>query len=1051
MRLVGSTNQCQKRGGRQRKCADEFRPVVETAAAVDAENGGRITSSVTVRGDRRSVRLRLKTRMAAVMLLCVVAALGNEPTTSCSADDPAATKTTSSDAIGGNEMRFPNDDAKDQRPSDRAISENALRIDGSSNSASRSEAPLRKDDGKDRDAADAADNSPGLAKPELYQQRIRTKTTVLTLEPLPSDYDQGDEQTGSWIGTFRFDLPPPPLTRQDERDGGGADGEGDDLAATNTLAFDRCADVVVAAPGEGRRTTQRVCARGTIEITADSSLATSDPVLAKKEEEEEPRSLTPELSSPSSLAGIPRSKDAHQTLEATVRVGEIAYRPPYDQHGSAALRDLLLEYRTDFYPFEEAEWLVALGDLYRTNLQYPADDDDAPVESSYRRVSTTFRPTSMSSSSTHFTSSSPQNIQPQHVEHAANAYKHAVRILQRLLGEPARDSGIPRGDQDTSRSRVPTDPDELALDAQFLLASAYFSLSELYASASASSTASSTAPAYVVPDGHNHQGDKGGEAAASRAFRDRVKYHPLTVSYMKLAEKTYRKILLQHSGDGVDDSLLDPVSRHTALMTRAACCVRLGVLLLEDPELDAATSATGLFVADRTSSTVEQAMAQPPAIESNDELADTRRYYQKLVDHAELAIGYFSEAAVIYHEMLHGRSFSTSSSFEKTRSTRGGRPDRRTLQYDYALVLHNLATASTYRTQDYESILNYAKKAINYYQAALDQHQAPGPGRHEDERTTILDIQSAVGDLMFTSSDSLLRLGRYEESKAMYRKCIQWHEQHRLPPPPALKTASSGSMRDDASSRDEAIQEYEQILEEYREAMAGSSGVPYEGADEEELPYSVDNRQDGYEGDLHMNLGSLYMANGDTFAAISHLQQAMQLYERSDEKGDDSNAADVKFTLSELHFRNGDYQASMQLHEQALDLYRRAHGDGVNPIEDAVPKVEPTVKFQLDRIDELTMIKNLAASAKAGSSSRVSNVETTGKNLAPARTGTSSKASKSEGNYKVGSVDEEPKRRSSDDPVHVLMDYWYAELAKEIDGEKQDKHKATDAPKTDEL
>jgi tetratricopeptide (TPR) repeat protein len=428
------------------------------------------------------------------------------------------------------------------------------------------------------------------------------------------------------------------------------------------------------------------------------------------------------------------------------------------------------------------------------------------------------------------------------------------------------------------------------------------------------------------------------------------------------------------------------------------------------------------------------------------------------VDRAELAMGYFGEAAAVYGAALRGREDSPASS-----SAGRGRRDRRDLRYDYAVVLHNLATASTYRNQEHESVAKYAKEAIDSYQIVLDQLVASlsargGGDDDHDDRASLFDIRSAVGDLLFTSSGSLLRLGRYEESRAAYRSCVQWHERHQLPAPPAAKVAlfgyggAAGSGGGGGGGDDGLIEEYELALEAYRDSVAEQAGAPYEGADDEELQYDP-ALQDGYEGDLHMSLGSLYLSQGDTYAAASHLQQAVQLYERSDEAGDVSNAADVKLTLSELHFTNGDYRAAVQLHEQALDLYRRAHGDGVNPMEDAAMKLEPTVKFQLDPVEELIVEKNLAKAAETDTASKVLSAESSGQDLAAsASTGPSSIASKSEGGDEAESVKEEPpERRRSDDPMLALVDYWYAALAKEAEGEEQGKGPPANAPRAEEL
>jgi tetratricopeptide (TPR) repeat protein len=92
----------------------------------------------------------------------------------------------------------------------------------------------------------------------------------------------------------------------------------------------------------------------------------------------------------------------------------------------------------------------------------------------------------------------------------------------------------------------------------------------------------------------------------------------------------------------------------------------------------------------------------------------------------------------------------------------------------------------------------------------------------------------------------------------------------------------------------------------------------------------INKQDDGYEGDLHSSLGSMYMYKHDFVAALSHLKQAVRLYELA---GDHHSIvmANTKYSLSTLNFRIGEYSTSASEYEEALDLFKQSYGDGTNP------------------------------------------------------------------------------------------------------------------------
>lgn len=149
---------------------------------------------------------------------------------------------------------------------------------------------------------------------------------------------------------------------------------------------------------------------------------------------------------------------------------------------------------------------------------------------------------------------------------------------------------------------------------------------------------------------------------------------------------------------------------------------------------------------------------------------------------------------------------------------------------------------------------------------------------------------------------------------------MDWSEKYNLDPPPS---AATDPMFVDESS-DALLKEYELLLQEYNDIFANDGydqGAYFDGTTGG-LYYE---RDDGYEGGLHMSLGVLYsMSRGgdeeNDVLAASHLEQAIRLYEMSGEEG--QNMASVKFNLANLRLRSGDYRESAKLYKEALDIFQ---------------------------------------------------------------------------------------------------------------------------------
>jgi hypothetical protein len=205
-----------------------------------------------------------------------------------------------------------------------------------------------------------------------------------------------------------------------------------------------------------------------------------------------------------------------------------------------------------------------------------------------------------------------------------------------------------------------------------------------------------------------------------------------------LAEKSYRHIVASPAGGARHEVGADRPHGPG----RAACCAPWGVPMLEDlTSLDAALVRLG-------------------TADAEDTIADlTGQYYQAMADQGELAMGHFREA-----DQQHTDIGSTDSSrAAAAASTTYDATTPSALEFDYATVLHNLATASasTYRGRDHhERTAEYARQAIAHYQAvrcwinsriddvSVDARERREHCRRAENDGSIAAVPSAVGELL---------------------------------------------------------------------------------------------------------------------------------------------------------------------------------------------------------------------------------------------------------------------------------------------------------------
>lgn len=467
----------------------------------------------------------------------------------------------------------------------------------------------------------------------------------------------------------------------------------------------------------------------------------------------------------------------------------------------------------------------------------------------------------------------------------------------------------------------------------------------------------------------------------------------MSLEYLRKSEKLYRRILTDLQNNQSPYLLVDSMSIRNAMLTRALILVRLGIRLLDEAPVQGIAAPSGMDNFARGGMTVPRDASdtlltnQGYDEQLNPQLEkELMQQYQNTVNQAALAEGYFREATTLYQHVLkndpvHGLNKATAHR----------------ILHDYAIALQNIATAANMQGE-YETSLTAAELSLDQYRGALkiwtENHGDPQEKFGVDPDVT--DIFAAMADQLFQVSDYHLKLGRYERSKESYRESLQFYETHGIQPP------SNAIIPQDNA----VIEAYERALQEYQ-VMKSDRSVDLKDNEGEESQLFIE-QEVGYEGDLHMYLGSLYMSQGDLFQAISHLTQAVHLYNRGGEH-DKGILADVKFTLAEVYFKNGDFEDSIQLHAEALDLYQKIHIDGLNPLDPGVPKVKPTVVFQLDPFtddissDPLTKVSVPQTQATSHSSTSIS--------------GSKSKAV------------------AGDDPISALVEYWYAAIANDTEEE----------------
>jgi tetratricopeptide (TPR) repeat protein len=379
--------------------------------------------------------------------------------------------------------------------------------------------------------------------------------------------------------------------------------------------------------------------------------------------------------------------------------------------------------------------------------------------------------------------------------------------------------------------------------------------------------------------------------------------YKLAMDYFVLGEDFYRQALEGAEasvwGNGKDAE----VSLEEVEIRWGHCCHRIGVTLV-----------TMSQEISETSDLDESLLTDP---EKSQEIMASRN--EKMQANLLNAEEYLRKAVTIFSRIAK----------EESKNTKKNDSELEQVDRHLARSLSNLGTALTMMGRLDEGI-EYSELALDLYQKLC--HRLPKGDIVADD--AIMDIAA----MMYALAEQHLQIGKYEKAKQHYSTAMEWNVENNVSPPEEL--AFYGAV----SELDEAIDAHEGQLEAYNVLKNVEMDIEvsdYEG--EEDQIYR--GKDDLYEGDIHVNLGSMFLAKGDLVSAESHLNQAIKLYVLSLED-EDRNLGDAKFNMAVLKYRTGEYALSREFYDSALDIYRDVVGGGVDPRmvgmdASEVPRVSP--------------------------------------------------------------------------------------------------------------
>jgi tetratricopeptide (TPR) repeat protein len=188
---------------------------------------------------------------------------------------------------------------------------------------------------------------------------------------------------------------------------------------------------------------------------------------------------------------------------------------------------------------------------------------------------------------------------------------------------------------------------------------------------------------------------------------------------------------------------------------------------------------------------------------------------------------------------------------------------------------------------------------------------------------------------------------------------VQHHEEYQLDPPsvdPLLHGSTTMIeemliMDDNETpmSRKDLLTQYEHLLAEYYALVADNDIQQNSMNDDQMLLMDESNgyyyeKNDSYEADIHVSIGTLYMEEFDKVIstssithAMTHFEQAVRLYEMSGDVDSNTNMALAKYNLFLLHLRGGNYRMAARRYNDAIDLFRNieSHSTDVTGMDES--------------------------------------------------------------------------------------------------------------------
>jgi tetratricopeptide (TPR) repeat protein len=383
--------------------------------------------------------------------------------------------------------------------------------------------------------------------------------------------------------------------------------------------------------------------------------------------------------------------------------------------------------------------------------------------------------------------------------------------------------------------------------------------------------------------------------------------YTLAMDFFIKAEEIYREKLQDEEPAWGEDS------RNDVEIRWAHCCHRIGVALLGTAQ-DIANGAN-----------LEAALFDDDPEKANEIVASS---IEKIHANARVAEEHLRKAVTVFTKALEEKYFGMDQEIG--------------IQGHLATTLSNLGTAVAL-AGDLEGGIEYVEQALVLHRKLLERLPV-GDITHDDATMDIADI-------LYSLAEQYLQLGKYDKAIQNYSRAMVWNEEHNIAPPGEL----GALVQQEDLELDDAVEDLESQLEAYNVVNNDAREIPV--SDYEDRAYeNYPTKDDLYEGDIHVNLGSLLLAKGDFVAAGSHLSQAIKLYELSDEE-EDRNVADAKYNMAVLYYRTGEFSLSREMYEAAVDIYRTVVGEGVDPRmvgmdPEQVPRVSPWQLGKAEQADE---------------------------------------------------------------------------------------------------